>query len=85
MASPTVTQDEAALLCCQILHTIQGEKAKCLIVIDALGLSSFSIANGSGNVQYALAHLTVIKRLPVVDATISAVMNSPKRLKAEVG
>ncbi|KAF9276473.1 hypothetical protein BGZ88_001687 [Linnemannia elongata] len=56
--------DDAILYSCGELHALPGEKRKTLGIVESLGLEPISIKDALGIEQNALAHATVIPRLP---------------------
>ncbi|KAG0231814.1 hypothetical protein BGW41_002085, partial [Actinomortierella wolfii] len=77
------TFDEAILYSCGESHSSVGEKRKTLGIVDSLGLEPISIKDTLGIEQNALAHATVISRLPIGPVELSPVARQKRKLDAD--
>ncbi|KAF9321738.1 hypothetical protein BGZ91_004470 [Linnemannia elongata] len=72
--------DDAVLYSCGELHDSAGEKRKTLGIVESLGLEPISIKDALGIEQNALAHATVISRLPASSVELSPVTPQKRKL-----
>ncbi|KAG0297813.1 hypothetical protein BGZ96_004743 [Linnemannia gamsii] len=71
--------DDAVLYSCGELHALAGEKRKTLGIVESLELKPISIKDALGIEQNALAHATVILRLPAGPVELSPVEPQKRR------
>ncbi|KAG0058164.1 hypothetical protein BGZ89_001514, partial [Linnemannia elongata] len=72
--------DDAVLYSCGELHASAGEKRKTLGIVESLGLEPISIKDALGIEQNALAHATVISRLPASSVELRPVTPQKRKL-----
>ncbi|KAG0338159.1 hypothetical protein BG004_007336 [Podila humilis] len=76
----TRTYDDTVLYSYGELHASVVEKQKTLGIVEILGLKPFSIKDTHGVEQNALAHGSVISKLPACPAELSPVLSQKRRL-----
>ncbi|KAG0337367.1 hypothetical protein BG004_007672, partial [Podila humilis] len=76
----TRTFDDAVLYSCGDLHASAGEKRKTLGIVETLGLEPISIKDAIGVEQNALAHATVVARLPQGSVDLSPIPRQKRKL-----
>ncbi|KAF9079686.1 hypothetical protein BGX23_003432, partial [Mortierella sp. AD031] len=72
--------DDDVLYSCGELHASAGEKRKTLGIVESLGLEPISIKDALGIEQNALAHATVISRLPSSSVELRPVAPQKRKL-----
>ncbi|KAF9343387.1 hypothetical protein BGX34_006828, partial [Mortierella sp. NVP85] len=72
--------DDAVLYSCGESHASDKEKRKTLGIVESLGLEPISIKDAVGIEQNALAHATVISRLPAGPVELGPIVPQKRKL-----